>query len=163
KEIEAAAARHPLEHPVVVEVAERPLGIAHIDAPRRVERDARGEALAEHAEPDDQIGDDEVGLALADPRADAPRQELGIALDIGDQREKLLRRIGEHPLLGMGRHRAKILSRHPVRLQPTGLSRGESGGPGATARRGPWIPAFAGMTMINANWPLSPKTCSRRD
>src|SRR5207248_4049566 len=131
KEIEPAAARHPLEHPMVVEIAERPLGIGDIDAPRRVERDARGKALAEHAEPDDQIGDDEIGLALADPRADAPRQEFGIALDVGDQGEKLLRRVGEHPLLGMGWHRAKILCGHP---------------------------ACAGMTMINANWPLSPKT-----
>ena len=68
--------------------------------------DARGEALAEHAEADDQVGDDQVGLALAYPRADAPRQEFGIALDIRHQREQLLRRIGEHPLLGMGRHRA---------------------------------------------------------
>ena len=73
---------------------------------RRVERDPRGEALAEHAEPDDQIGDDQIGLALADPRTDAPRQEFGVPLDIRDQREKLFRRIGQHPLLGMGRHRA---------------------------------------------------------
>ena len=61
KEIDAAAARHRLEHPVIVEVAERPLGIGHVDAARRVERDARGEALAEHPEADDQVGDDQVG------------------------------------------------------------------------------------------------------
>ena len=71
---------------------------------RRGERDARGKALAEHAEPDDQIGDDQIGFSLADPRADAPRQKFGVALDIGDQREKLLRRIGKDALLGMGRH-----------------------------------------------------------
>src|SRR5205823_2748670 len=48
KEIEPATACHLLEHPVVVEVAERALGIGHIDAARRVERDARGKPLAEH-------------------------------------------------------------------------------------------------------------------
>ena len=89
---------------MIVEVAERPLGIGHIDAARRVERDPRGEPLAEHAEPDHQIGDDQIRLALADPRADAPGEEFRVALDIGDQREELLGRIGEHPLLGMGRH-----------------------------------------------------------
>ena len=65
---------------------------------------ARGKALAEHLEADDQVGDDETRLALADARADAPRQEFGVALDIGDQREQLLRRVGKHTLFGMGRH-----------------------------------------------------------
>src|SRR5438132_11457441 len=48
-EIDATAAPHRLEHPVIVEAAEGPLGIGHIDAPRPVEDDARGKALAEHA------------------------------------------------------------------------------------------------------------------
>ncbi len=38
KEIDAAAARRRLEHPVVVEVAERPFGIGDVDAARRIER-----------------------------------------------------------------------------------------------------------------------------
>src|ERR1700686_751006 len=76
KEIEAATARHLLEDPIVVQIAERPFGIGHIDAARRIEPDMRGEALAEHAEADDQIGDDQLGAALAHPRADAPGQEF---------------------------------------------------------------------------------------
>ena len=105
KEVDAAAARRLFENPVIVEIAERPLGVFDIDAARRVERNARGEALAEHAEADDQIGDDQVRAALAYAGTHTPRQEFGIALDIGDEREELLRRIGEHPLLGMSRHR----------------------------------------------------------
>ncbi len=105
KEIEAAAARHLLEHPMVVEVAERPLGVGDVNAARRVELDPRREALAEHAKTDDQIGNDQVGVSLANTRADAPWQEFGIALDIGDQSEQLLRRVRQNPLLGMGRHR----------------------------------------------------------
>ena len=105
KEVDAAAARRLFENPVIVEIAERPLGVFDIDAARRVERNARGEALAEHAEANDQIGDDQVRAALAYAGTDAPRQEFRIALNIGDEREELLRRIGEHPLLGMSRHR----------------------------------------------------------
>ena len=89
---------------MVVQVTERPLGIGHIDAPRRVERDTRREALAEHPKADDQIRDDQIGAPFANARADAPRQEFGIALDIGDEGEQLLWRVGQDPLLGMGRH-----------------------------------------------------------
>jgi len=52
-------------------------------------------------------GDDERVAPLADARADAPGQELGIAADIGDKIEKLFRRIGQNALLRMGRHRAR--------------------------------------------------------
>jgi hypothetical protein len=71
---------------------------------RRVEGHPRGEMLADQPEADDQIGDDDIGAALADAGADAPRQEFGIAFDIGDEREQLFRRVGEHALFGMRRH-----------------------------------------------------------
>src|SRR6202040_1615449 len=99
KEIEAATARHLLEHPMVVEVAEWSLGVLHIDAPRRIEPDPRREALAEHAKADDQISDNQVGAALANAGADAPWQKFGISLDIGDQREQLFRRVRQNSLL----------------------------------------------------------------
>ena len=92
--IDAAPPLHPLEHPMVVEPAERSLGVGHVDTPGRVERDARRKALAEHAEADDHVGDHEVGSAFLDAGRKTPGQKLGIALDIGDEREKLLRRVG---------------------------------------------------------------------
>src|SRR5579884_1861143 len=39
EEVDAAAAGHRRERPVIVEIAERSLGIGHVDAPRRVEGD----------------------------------------------------------------------------------------------------------------------------
>ena len=104
-EIDAAAARHLVEHPTVVEAPEWSLGIGDVDAPRRIERNARGETLAKHAEADDHVGDDPVGPTFLDARREAPRQKLGIALDIGNQRKELLWRVGQHTLFGMGRHR----------------------------------------------------------
>ncbi len=71
----------------------------------------RGEALAEHAETDHQVGVDEIGAALADARGDAPWQEFRIALDIGDEGVHLLGCIGQQPLLGMGRHFTVYASR----------------------------------------------------
>src|SRR5260370_37424951 len=102
KEVDAAAARHSCEDPMVVEAAERALRIGHIDMPGRVERHPRGEALAEYLEPNDQIGDDQIGATLPDARGEAPGQELRIALDVGNEREELLRRVGEHTLCGVG-------------------------------------------------------------
>src|SRR6266436_8969307 len=90
-EIDATTTGQRLEHPVVVEAAEGPLGIGHIDASRSIEGHARGKALTKHAEPDNQIGDDEIGPAFLDAGGEAPRQKLGIALDIGDERKELLR------------------------------------------------------------------------
>src|SRR5262249_6072814 len=49
-EIDPAAPRRPLEHPVVVEASERSLGVGYVDPPRRIERDTRGKALSKHAE-----------------------------------------------------------------------------------------------------------------
>jgi len=70
----------------------------------------RGEALAEQTKADDEIGVDKIGPALADSGGDAPRQEFGVALDIGDQREHLLWRVRQHALLGMGGHGARLAS-----------------------------------------------------
>jgi hypothetical protein len=105
KEADTAAAGHCRKGPMIIEITKRPLGIGDVDAPRRVERDARGETLAEHAKPDDQIGDDQAGVPLLDASADAPGQKLGVAFHVGDEREELVRRVGQHALLGMGRHR----------------------------------------------------------
>ncbi len=59
-----------------------------------VDVDPRGEALAEHLEADDQVGDElRRALPRADAAGEAPRQELRIVLDIGDQVEHLLRRV----------------------------------------------------------------------
>src|SRR5215471_10022051 len=68
KEAHPAASRIGCKSPMVVEIAERSLGIGDIDAARRVERDPRREALAEHPKPDDQVGDDQVGAAFLDAR-----------------------------------------------------------------------------------------------
>src|SRR5262249_21670657 len=65
----------------------------------------RGKALAKDAEADDQVGDDQFGSAFLDARRETPRQKLRIALDIRDERKELLRRVGQHTLLGMRRHR----------------------------------------------------------
>src|SRR6516162_3372477 len=80
KKTDAATARNRGKGPVISQITERTLGIGDIDLLWRVERDARGKALSEHAKADDQIGDNEIGLALFDAGADAPGQELGIAL-----------------------------------------------------------------------------------
>ena len=88
------APRYPLEHPVIVEAAERSFGVGHVDAPRRIERHARGETLAKDTETDDQVSDDQIGAAFLDSRRETPGQKLGITLDIGDERKELLRRVG---------------------------------------------------------------------
>ena len=69
------------EDPVVVEVAERAVGVFHVDAVRTGQRHPAGEALPHHAEADDQVGPDDIPFPLAMPRGDAPGQKLGIALD----------------------------------------------------------------------------------
>ena len=89
---------------MVVQVAERPLGIGDIDPPRWEERHSRGKPLAEHAEPDDQIGDDQIGPPLLDSRADAPGQKFGIPLNVGDEGEELLGRVRNDTLFRMGGH-----------------------------------------------------------
>ena len=116
------AGRHRLEDPVVVEMLERPVGVAHVDAPSAVEPDMRGEALADHPEADHEVGDDLALRAAADARGEAPGQELRIALDLRDEVEELLGRIGQQPLLGMRRHgaRARLSARAWRRARPSG-------------------------------------------
>src|SRR5215472_8201790 len=104
KKTDAASALNRGKAPVIGQITEWPLGIGDIDLLWRVERDARGKALSEHAKADDQIGDNEIGLALFDADADTPGQELGIAFDIGDEGEELLGRVRQHPLFRVGRH-----------------------------------------------------------
>ena len=93
-----------LEHPVIVEISERPLGIGDVDAVRRVELDARGEALAEHAEPDDQVGDDESRVRSRSARR---RTTAGIRGSARHRRpaRKAAPACRGAPVLGMGRHR----------------------------------------------------------
>ena len=96
-----------LEAPVIVEVAER----AFARRPRRcasgpVERHREVKRSRNILKPMIRSATHVIGFALADAGADAPGQELRIALDIGDQVEHLLRRIGQHPLFGVGRHRS---------------------------------------------------------
>ena len=100
-----AALRDFFESPVIIQITKRPFGVSDIDAARWIEFHPRGKALAKHLEPDDQIGDDEMRLALADARTTAPRQKFRVALNIGDKIEQLLLRVGKHALLGVGRHR----------------------------------------------------------
>ena len=64
----------------------------------------RSEALADHLEADDQIRIDDVPFPLPDAGGQTPGQELRIALDVGHKVEQLLRRVGQYPLLGVGRH-----------------------------------------------------------
>src|SRR6202000_2840441 len=89
------------KEPVIVEIFERAFAVADIDAVGPAQHHARGEALAHHLVPDQQIAEDLVAAALADARADAPRQEFGIALDIGDEVEKLIARVRQELLFGM--------------------------------------------------------------
>src|SRR5262249_10234580 len=56
----------------------------------RVQAHAARELLAEGAERGDQVGCERIAVARLDPRRHAPRQELGIALHIGEQRGHLL-------------------------------------------------------------------------
>src|SRR5208282_4746665 len=109
--------------PVILEIAERTFGVFHVDAVRPVEGHARGELLAHHAPADQQIAEDDVVAALADARAYAPGQEFGIALDIGDEIEHLLRRVGQEALLGVGGHRARAARERAWRRAPGAISR----------------------------------------
>ena len=45
-----------------------------------------GELFAEHAKADDEIGSKRYIILMADPGSKAPRQELWVGTDIGDQR-----------------------------------------------------------------------------
>jgi hypothetical protein len=89
---------------VILQVPERPVGIAHVDATGPVKNHPGRESLADHLETDDEIGDDQRLIPLADARRETPGEKLGVAFDLGHEIEKLLGRIGQKPLLGMSRH-----------------------------------------------------------
>src|SRR5690242_12383876 len=92
--------------PMIVEVLERAFTVGDIDAVGSAQHHARSEALAHHLVADQKIAEDFVALLLADARADAPGQEFGIALDIGNEIEELLSRVRQQLLFGMRRHQA---------------------------------------------------------
>src|SRR5262245_33189402 len=100
-----------LKNPVVVQIPERAFDTGDIDALRRLQRDARRVALADHAETDDEIGHHRglLGRALqrfgrADARRQAPWKELGKLVDRGYQLKKLRRRVGKKAFLAVDRH-----------------------------------------------------------
>ena len=134
------------EAPLVVEIAEGAVFIAHPDEKRPLEGDAAGETFAKRAEADGEVGDHLAFALGAHPGAEAPGQELGIFADIGDEIENLLRPIADHPALGMGRHRAS--PRGLQRGLRRGFRRARRGGrrnrrrrdrnSGSAARRRPW-------------------------
>ena len=93
-----------LEAPFADQVAERPVQQLHVDLSIRHQRVARRELRLQHAARHFERRDAFRGGDLLHLSADAPRQKFGVALDIGDQRKKLLGRIGQDALLGMGRH-----------------------------------------------------------
>ena len=125
---------------MVVEIAERALGVVHVDAVGRAQGDPRGEALADHAEADDEVGGDQDpsglirrGFARPDARGDAPRQEFGIAVDPGDELEELLGTIWQEALFGVGRHGSKGSERSLSLVESGPLQRGHA--QGTLARR----------------------------
>src|SRR3546814_2050220 len=64
--------------------------IADDDLVRPLLVDAARKALAQPLEADDHVGDGFMLAVVADAERDDPRQKLGIARNIGDEREHLL-------------------------------------------------------------------------
>ena len=90
-DLAALAVGQVAEPPLVGQMPERAVDQRRIDPERStVKADIGGKALADHLKPDHQVGDHvRVGL-LADARGDAPGQEFGVVLDVGDEVEHLL-------------------------------------------------------------------------
>src|SRR5262245_2714991 len=78
EEINLAALCVRQEFPLVVQVAERPVLVAHLDPPRPVERDTTGEGFPERSEADCEIGHQFTLGAALHPRAGTPREELRV-------------------------------------------------------------------------------------
>ena len=95
------------EAPVRRHVRQGPVRVGDVDAFRRRQRDAGGEALAKGPEAHPEVGDDKRPLPPADARPGAPGNELGITLDIRDKGEHLIRRIGHEPLFAVARHQPR--------------------------------------------------------
>jgi len=94
-----------LENPVTDQVAERPVDTSRVDA-RAYGRvgaqfDSRYECLVEWAEADSQFSDLDGAVAFADTGGMAPRQEFGIALNVGYKSEHLHRRVTDDTALGV--------------------------------------------------------------
>ena len=111
------------ELPLVVQVAERALLVAHADPAGAFKGNAARETFAKRAETDGQVGNF-VGLgAGADARADTPGQEFGVASHIGDEVEELVRAVGNELTLRVGGHQVRRLRR--VASGTRGAQRGE--------------------------------------
>src|SRR5687768_1449281 len=90
---------------------ERALDVLDVDVQvGPVKIDPAGELLAHHFEADHQVGDHGLAgrglLLLADTRAGAPGQELGIFRDVTDQFEYFVRLEGQDLLFSVNLHSA---------------------------------------------------------
>src|SRR3546814_12267262 len=79
-----------MEMPFVAQMLHRAVDIADDDLVRPLLVDAARKALAQPLEADDHVGDGFMLAVAADAERDDPRQKLGIARNIGDEREHLL-------------------------------------------------------------------------
>jgi hypothetical protein len=93
-----------VELPLIIEVSEWASPVTHLDALRPLERHVAGEVLAKWTEPDCEIGNEFSLGSAADAGSDAPRKELRILFDIGDQIEQLVRTVWDNLALRVRGH-----------------------------------------------------------
>src|SRR5690606_15974742 len=101
---DAMPIRGRLEAPMIVEIPERSLDILDVDTNLRHQRHLGAEALPEHLEGHNQVGEKYVPVPAGDPCRLAPRQEFRVAVDASHQVVELLRAVGQMALLGVRRH-----------------------------------------------------------
>src|SRR3546814_19788498 len=85
-----------MEMPFVAQMLHRAVDIADDDLVRPLLVDAARKAIAQPLEADDHVGDGFMLAVAAGAERDDPRQKLGIASNIGDDREHLLGAIRQY-------------------------------------------------------------------
>ena len=97
---------HCVENPVVVEIFERTFAVNHVDPHDcPIQRYHTAKTFPNPFESYDKIGNQDILFSIANARAYAPWQELGITFDIGNKVEQMIGAVRKHPFFGMSGHR----------------------------------------------------------
>src|SRR5579883_1553110 len=96
EERDLAALRVGVELPLVIQVAERALFVAHFDPLWPIEGNQAREGFAKWAKADGEVGHQLARRAATDAGGDTPGQELRVFAHIRHQVEELVRTVGDN-------------------------------------------------------------------